>query len=233
MFKQFIGNLSARILRAALGRLTLDIELARSIKATFSTVTLIETKFNNSKIACSRKEIMDIAFSHVTTEGFICELGVYRGDSLNEIARHFPSSEVHGFDTFTGLPEFWRDGFPKGFFDVDLDKHSFEKNCVLHKGLFDETLPPFLEKIDGFARLIHVDCDLYSSTATALEILAPRIHVGTILIFDEYFNYPGWEMHEHKAFQEFLKLHNFECKYLAYNKYGEQVVVIITKENLK
>lgn len=233
MVKNFIGNLLARLLRAALGRLASDIDLARSIKSVFSTVTFIDSKLMNSKIVSSRKEIMDVAFDNVVVEGFICELGVYKGDSLNEIARYFSSSEIHGFDTFTGLPEFWREGFPEGAFDVALEKLSFEKNCVLHKGLFDVTLPIFLEKVDGFARLIHVDCDLYSSTATALEILAPCINVGTVLIFDEYFNYPGWEMHEHKAFQEFLELHQFDCKYLAYNKLGEQVVVVITKENLK
>jgi hypothetical protein len=27
---------------------------------------------------------------------------------------------------------------------------------------------------------------------------------GTIVVFDEYFGYHGWQRHEHKAFQEFL-----------------------------
>ena len=27
---------------------------------------------------------------------------------------------------------------------------------------------------------------------------------GTIILFDEYFNYPNWEQHEFKAFQEFV-----------------------------
>ena len=62
---------------------------------------------------------MHAAFSASSThDGVVCELGVYRGQSLNEIARHYAPEKVHGFDTFTGLPEFWRDGFPEGSFDV-------------------------------------------------------------------------------------------------------------------
>lgn len=171
---------------------------------------------------------MRAAFDASPQLGFICELGVYRGQSLNEIARHCPSEQIHGFDTFTGLPEFWRDGFPKGAFDVSSEKLAFEKNCVLHKGLFDQTLPVFLQQVNSHAKLIHVDCDLYSSSISALRILAPRIQPGTVIVFDEYFNYPGWQEHEHKAFREFLDLADCGCKYLAYNKTGQQVAVLIT-----
>ena len=31
-----------------------------------------------------------------------------------------------------------------------------------------------------------------------------RFVAGTIVVFDEYFGYHGWQRHEHKAFQEFL-----------------------------
>lgn len=43
--------------------------------------------------------------------GVALEFGVGKGESTRIIAEHMP---VIGFDSFTGLPEDWRDGFPKG-----------------------------------------------------------------------------------------------------------------------
>jgi hypothetical protein len=159
----------------------------------------------------------------------VCEFGVYKGESLNMIARHFAPNKVFGFDTFTGLPEFWCYEYPEGAFDTSGEELNFEPNCVLYKGLFDDTLPKFLQDVQGTASLIHIDCDLYSSTVSVLRHLAPRICVGTVLVFDEYFNYSGWQNHEHKAFREFLDATGFECRYIAYNRLEEQVAVVITR----
>ena len=126
------------------------------------------------------------------------------------------------------MPEFWRGGFPEGAFDVSNEDLHFEANCVLYQGLFEDTLPKFLQNVQSNARLIHVDCDLYSSTMSALHLLTPRIRPGTVLVFDEYFNYPGWQEHEHKAFREFLDEARYGCKYIAYNTLGQQVAVLVT-----
>jgi len=37
-----------------------------------------------------------------------------------------------------------------------------------------------------------------------------------VLQFDEYFNYPGWEHHEYKAFQELVEERKLGYKYLGY-----------------
>lgn len=229
MLKKKVGDMCARLLRAAIGRIATDLELADQIRSTLSSAALINLSMRDAKSCLDRQEVMHTAFKAATNvNGFICELGVYRGQSLNEIARHYAPEKVYGFDTFTGLPEFWRNGFPEGAFDVSSEKLNFEKNCTLYKGLFDDALPIFLEKIVDSAKLIHIDCDLYSSSITALRILAPRIKPGTVIIFDEYFNYPGWEAHEHKAFHEFLELTGLNYKYIAYNKNGQQVAIVIT-----
>lgn len=228
MLKKLIANFSARLLRAALGRVGSDLELARALQATFSSASLVEILMREAEACATRLDVMKVAFASATNDGFVCELGVYKGQSLNEIARHFSPVTVYGFDTFTGLPEFWREGFSKGAFDVSGEHLRFEDNCVLYKGLFDETLPTFLHDVKEPARLIHVDCDLYSSTQSALRVLAPRIKSGTVLVFDEYFNYPGWQAHEHKAFREFLDETGLSCRYLAYNRVSQQVAVVIT-----
>jgi len=48
-----------------------------------------------------------------------------------------------------------------------------------------------------------------------------------VIIFDELYNYPGFLNHEYRALQEFLQRTNKKVRYLAYNEYGEQVVVQI------
>lgn len=227
MLKRIIGDLSARLLRAAMGRAATDLELMGIIHAASSSANFVGLSMRNAKTCSSRLEVMRTAFDATRQSGFICELGVYRGQSLNEIAKHYPLEYIHGFDTFTGLPEFWRNGFPEGAFDASSEKLAFEKNCILHKGLFSETLPVFLEQTMDQARLVHVDCDLYSSSISALRILAPRIRAGTVIVFDEYFNYPGWQTHEHKAFLEFLDMTGRDCEYIAFNKTGQQVAVLI------
>lgn len=74
---------------------------------------------------------------------------------------------------------------------------------------------------------LHIDCDLYSSTKVVFDFLKNQIVKGTVIVFDEYFNYPGWQNGEFKAFKEFVIQNNVEYEYLTYNRYHEQVAVII------
>jgi len=36
-----------------------------------------------------------------------------------------------------------------------------------------------------------------------------------VIVFDEYFNFPGWEQHEYKAFQEFIAATNRTYEYIG------------------
>ena len=133
--------------------------------------------------------------------GWAAEFGVYSGYSLDLIAAYKP---VIGFDSFEGLPEDWREGFPKGMFDMSKApgvRVGFPPpKSMLVPGWFEDTVPDFeFPKLS----LVHIDCDLYSSTATALEGVACSIGLGTIFVFDEFHGYPGWEDHEAKAWGEF------------------------------
>jgi hypothetical protein len=42
--------------------------------------------------------------------------------------------------------------------------------------------------------------------------LRDRIQPGTIIVFDEYWNYPGWQQHEYAAWQE----ESTEYRYIGY-----------------
>jgi hypothetical protein len=110
-------------------------------------------------------------------------------------------------------------------FDVKGKLPRVPANVRLHKGFFDTTLPQWLTENPGLVAFIHVDCDLYTSTRTILDLLAPRLTAGTVILFDEYFNYPNWEHHEFKAFQEFVVARSVKYTYLAFAR--QQVAVRI------
>ncbi len=158
-------------------------------------------------------------------EGLYCEFGVWTGLTINHIASRTDHT-IHGFDSFEGLPEDWRTRYPKGTFSLEgLPK--VRKNVALHKGWFDESLPGWAEENPGPIIFIHFDADLYSSTKTVLDILADRIVPGTVIQFDEYFNYPGWQDGEYKAFKEFVESRDIKFEYIGYLGDDEQVAVRI------
>ena len=129
--------------------------------------------------------------------GTAVEFGVGKGESTAIIAAHMP---VIGFDSFQGLPEDWRDEFPQGSFahpKPDIPNTRFVE------GWYTDTVPGFNFPDLG---LVHVDCDLYSSTAVALKHVIPHLRPGCFLVFDEFHSYPGCELHEQLAFNEYMTL---------------------------
>ena len=83
------------------------------------------------------------------------------------------------------------------------------------------------EKGDFKVAFIHSDSDLYSSTKTTLDNLKGRIQKGTVIVFDEYLNYPGWEENEFKAFQEFIQETGLKYEYIGYVFNAKQTAVRI------
>ena len=133
------------------------------------------------------------------------EFGVASGKTINYIST-FTEETVHGFDSFHGLPETWREGFEQGVFNMDGNLPEVNPNVSLIKGWFQDTLPAFLTEQGKKISFIHIDCDLYSSTKYILNTVKPYLEEGCVIIFDELVNYPGFdgETGELKAFYEFI-----------------------------
>lgn len=130
-------------------------------------------------------------------QGVAVEFGVGAGDSTRLIAAHMP---VIGFDSFAGLPEDWRDGYPKGMFAQPGPP--VVENATIVEGLFENTVPAFaFDHLD--IGLLHLDADLYSSTKTVLEHVGPHLKAGCYIVFDEWHGFDGAEDHEQKAWREF------------------------------
>ena len=93
-------------------------------------------------------------------------------------------------------------------------------------------LPKFILNNDKDASFIHIDCDLYASTKTILDNLDKKIKPGTVILFDEYFNYPSWKKHEFKAWQEFCLNKNHIPLLGVYLSVGGTVLLQVEKRSV-
>src|SRR5258705_1610059 len=102
------------------------------------------------------------------------EFGVASGQSfrwfLSQITN--PGSHFYGFDTFTGLPEDFG-VYKKGMFNNNTQAPQIDdKRIKFYQGLFQQTLPGFLNELDNTRRnIIMMDADLYSATLYVLTSL--------------------------------------------------------------
>jgi hypothetical protein len=199
----------------------------RAIRALASTVDYIDARMADALGFETQRELLDYALSQTGTAGHYLEFGVFSGGTIRHMARRKPEVIFHGFDSFEGLPEAWA-GFTLGrrAFAMEGRMPRVPTNVELHKGWFNDTIPAWCRQVAGPVAFLHIDCDLYSSTVDIFRGLAARLGSGTVIVFDEYFNYPGWERHEFKAWQEFVADHRVEYTYLGYAR--QQVALRIT-----
>lgn len=176
-------------------------------------------------ITGSIQETFQLAVKAANVEGMVLEFGVRHGNSIRQLAT-LTKQDVQGFDSFEGLPEAWHNE-DKGSYSTKGIIPKVPINVSLHQGWFDQTLPEFLKTHDEKVRLINVDCDIYSSTKTVLDLLATRIVPGSVIIFDEYIGNQHWREDEFKAFQEAVKTYGWRYEYLAFSFFTKQVVVRI------
>lgn len=198
---RWIAQLSERNHRAAVSTSDfIDAEMSEAL----STINQFEV------IRSKREEMMELG-------GSILDLGVYKGGSTRALAKTFPESHIHGFDSFEGLPEDWAHVTKGAFGDIRGVLPDMPDNVTLYKGWFDETLPMWLEDHgDKPISILRVDCDIYSSTKTIFDVLEPLIQAGTWIVFDELIGLRGWEKHEYKAFLEFIERTGLKHEYIAY-----------------
>ena len=103
------------------------------------------------------------------------------------------------FDSFEGLPEMdpsdsmpiWKKGDLKtgeaDFVNLVTDHGMPREKLKIVKGFYNESLTPALrdELLPEKAAVVYIDCDLYSSTAAALNFSQEFLQKGTVLVFDD------------------------------------------------
>ena len=150
------------------------------------------------------------------------EFGVYSGytasmmvDKLKalEARNGGPVAQLVGFDSFQGLPTAWEQGYVDfaGFkaraFARAEPPFPANKYVEWVKGWYNESLPRFLEGSAPSRKnvtLLHMDADLYSSTATAFENLESIMAPGCLIDFDELVNYPAHRKGEIRTLWELV-----------------------------
>jgi hypothetical protein len=194
------------------------------LRAALQSARYFEKRLLTALQFATREDQLTHALSLAPKEGLILEFGVAGGDSIRQIAK-IRSTPIYGFDSFEGLPEDWFAYLRKGFFAQPLPR--VPDHVTLVKGWFSDTLDGFLSQHYGPVAFLHVDSDLYSSADFVLRGLEGRVVPGTVVLFDEYWNYPGWLQHEFKAFQEFIARSGLSYRYDSFVPTGHQVCVVI------
>jgi methyltransferase family protein len=218
LFRRFVYKYYGR-------NLLIDLQL----HAKRESVAYILEHMQDAMMFRDRWDLLDFAVRKAPAEGLVLEFGVEKGDSLSFMAQRTPRT-VHGFDSFEGLPEDWAGTFERrGKFSRGGALPTVPANAKLHVGWFDAVLPGFLAQHPEPIALLHVDCDLYSSTKTVFDLAGGRLRPGSIIVFDEYFNYPNWKRHEHRAFQEFVAASGCRYDYIGFTEKNGHVAAIITE----
>ena len=185
--------------------------------------TILFTKLNDIQTFAIKKSIEN----NLQDDSCFIEFGVYRGRSANYFAQYLENHKLYAFDSFEGLNESWigRPDFVKGEFNLNKKIPKLKKNIIPVIGTFQNTLKKFLEEKKPKISFVHIDIDTYESTKYVLEHIKEYLIKGSIIIFDELYNNPGWEYSELKALNDVFKEHEF--KFLAFNLKGEQAVIEI------
>ena len=149
------------------------------------------------------------------TEGDWAEFGVHTGGTARFFLGHLPeSSQFFLFDSFRGLPEKWDNLHPKGHFACDIPRFSDDR-VVLVVGWFEDSVRDWARKRDRPLSFIHIDSDIYSSARTVLWSCNSLIVPGSVILFDEFQGYKGWQRHEYKAYREWKTHFGRNCTYLG------------------
>jgi hypothetical protein len=183
-----------------------------------------------------RFDLLNESLKHVEIpNGLFLEFGVYKGETINFIAKNIDAKiTIYGFDSFEGLNEAWIFNKNGGFSDINGKLPNVKNNVKLIKGYFEKTLPDFIRKNSTTVSFIHIDSDLYSSAVNIFENLHSLIKPGTVIVFDEFFNYPNWRDGEFKAWMEYVDNYSITYDYIGFTyqktnerKSGNQLAVKI------
>jgi hypothetical protein len=177
-----------------------------------------------------KHKLYDYINSHLIDNAAVdfLEFGVYRGDSIKYwmSLNALDTSRFWGFDTFTGLPESWEKfsgKVEKGSFDTGGNSPDIVDNRVVFvKGLFQNTVPAFLERYEKRNQIIiHNDADLYSSTLYVLTQLNPILGKDAIVIFDEFYSL----LHEFRALEDYCAAYSRTYRILAATQNYAQIAI--------
>jgi len=157
---------------------------------------------------------------------FYIEFGVFSGTSINFFSKNLNNKKIYGFDSFEGLKEDWvGTSVPKGTFNLNKKIPKLENNVVPIAGWIQDTLPIFLKEKNPKINFVHMDVDTYESSKFILEAIKPNLVKGAIILFDELYNFEGWDVGEYKALREVFNENEYQ--FLSFATDSSQAVIKI------
>ena len=192
----------------------------KTFKEVFKTSLLFKDQLTIQKYA-----IETSLFNNKNNEYDNLEFGVWNGLSANLFSKYV--KKLYAFDSFEGLEEDWGGkDLQKGTFNLNKKIPQLNSNVELVVGLVKDTLEDFLKKNNPKINFVHLDMDTYTPTKYTLERIKPYLVKDAIILFDQLYNYPGWEYGEYKALIEVFKPEEYIFKAIAINKYEQAVIQI-------
>lgn len=129
------------------------------------------------------------------------EFGVYKGASVNDLSKYV--NKIYAFDSFEGLREDMLGNTEAvGTFNLNKQIPNLNKNVVPVVGWIQDTLDNFLEKENPKINFVHIDVDTYETTKFILKKIKKYLIPNATILFDELYNFPGWDVGEYKALRE-------------------------------
>ena len=147
--------------------------------------------FPSEKLKWRREGLINLVFkSFASKEACVYEYGVAHGDLAAYSLPRFVK-QIHcwnGFDTFTGLPEPWRE-LPINYFDNGgVPPYIPDSRVIWHKGLIQETLTNRFF-LNNTRMSIHIfDLDLFEPSLFVWQTIRDSLRAGDILYFDEAYD---------------------------------------------
>lgn len=143
------------------------------------------------------------------------EFGVFEGASIGQwcALNQNASSRFFGFDSFEGLPEDWHSGMRRGAFSTGGKLPEIaDARVSFVTGWFQQSLRGFMASYRPQSQLVlHIDCDLYSSTLYCLTTLDPVIAPGTLIVLDDFFD----ALHVYRGLADYCSAYVRQYKILA------------------
>ena len=184
-----------------------------------STLLLTSNKIRQHAIEEAMK-------NDISSEGYYLEFGVYSGTSIKFFSKYLKKNNIYGFDSFEGLKEHWfGTTVVKGTFDLKNKIPSLPKNVIPVAGWIQDTLQTFLNEKNPKINFVHIDVDTYETTKFILDLIKPRLVKGATILFDEFYNFEGWDVGEYKALTEIFNKNEYKFEAFAYD--GRQALIRI------
>ena len=194
-------------------------------RAAIRSADFIEENGSSAMIFPRKQRLWPWVATQIPAEGLMMECGVFKGRSINTMARLFPERTLFGFDSFEGLEEDWVGvDLGAGAFDLKGVFPEVEKNVVLTKGWVQDTLPPIFKNNQADIAYLHVDTDTYTPAKFILTEAKSRLVIGSIVLFDELIGYPFWETGEFLALTEVLPAQNY--KFIAFSQMQAAIQIV-------